>query len=781
MRRLLLRNGFLVLLMGVSLMVSAQSYTIGLIKDGSGKEFDELTQNIETEIRALSGISKDIRFKALNADWQSSLSRQHLNTFMADDEVDMIIALGYISSDLVAHLDNYPKPVIASTILDKEWQQLAMLPDNSSGIPNFAWIDSFVRLKADIHQFAQAFNVRQPVLILPQELYTEFPELVDFLKTISKNYEWTVVPVDADTKVGPLLQPGTDAAIVLPLVQHSPAYLMGLFQELNEQSIPSLVINGPGYLEYGATTTFSNVYLFQKLARRLALRVLKVTEGHNLSGLSAVDMQGQAEVVVNMEGLRQMGLFPKWSFLEDAVLLNVTIMPGEELTLQQAVARALENNIEGKLAHQDVLLADMEVKIARANALPQLSVSGTGVQLSSNLVEASMGQRGEFTVTGSATLQQIIYSESVFANMAIKKLLAEHAEISGRQAALDVVVDVSAAYIALMHARNNWQIKNDNVQVNRQNRAMAKMMEAGGEGSISDLNRWETELSLSQIELGTAEANYKVAMYRLNELLNQPIDQTIALPVQQEMESLVLNHQAVLLGYFENPLLTELLADFLLEEMYLHSPEWEQLLSAGKIVDRQKAMHIRKMYRPEVALFGGADQAFIREGTIKNPQLPVPAPPDNITWNVGLRVSLPLFEGGRKKAEVQRSTIEQEKIAWQQADLVNRMESGIRSNVQLLLASYREVSHSESAAKAAEENYKITRNAYAQGAISVTQLIDAQNAMYRTRQLALTARSKYVLNFIKTERLQGYFSFLEPEQEKAAYKRKLTNYLTEKK
>ena len=771
----------MVLLVGLSVVVSAQSYTIGLIKDGSGKEFDLLTQNIETEIRALFGVADGVAFKELNAEWQSTLSRQHLETFMADDEVDMIIALGYISSDLVAHLKDYPKPVIASTIMDKEWQQLAMLPDHSSGIHNFGWIDSFVRLKADIQKFAQAFEVRHPALILPHELYSEFPELVDFLKTISEDYHWSVVPVYADTKVGPLLEPGTDAAVVLPLVQHSPEDMKRLFQQLNDQSIPSMVVNGPGYLEYGATTTFSNAYMFQKLARRLALRVLKVTEGHNLSGLPSVDMEGQATVVVNMQGLRQMGMFPKWSFLADAVLLNVTKMPGEELTLQHAIARALENNIEGKLAHQDVLLADMEVKLARANALPQLSVSGTGVQLSTNLVEASMGQRGELTVTGSAALQQIIYSESVFANIAIKKLMAEHAEISGRQAALDVVVDISAAYIALMHARNNYQIKNDNVQVNRQNRALAKMMEVSGQGSISDLNRWETELSLSQIELGTAEANYKVAMYRLNELLNQPIDQTIALPVQQELENLVLNHLAVLSAYFENPLLTELLADFLFEEMYLHSPEWEQLLSAGKIVDRQKAMHIRKMYRPEVALFGGADQAFIREGTIRNPQLPVPAPPDDITWNMGLRVSLPLFEGGRKKAEVQRSTIEQEKIAWQQADLVNRMESGIRSNVQLLLASYREVSLSETAAKAAEENYKITRNAYAQGAISVTQLIDAQNAMYRTRQLALTARSKYVLNIIKTERLQGYFSFLEPEQEKAAYKWKLTNYLTEKK
>ena len=780
MRLFTLKNTFIALLACFSVVVSAQSVTIGIIKDGSGNEFDLLTQSVKAEMSALSNITGGVGFIELNADWQGTTSKQHLDAFFADDEIDVIITLGYISSDLVSHQGNYPKPVIASTILDREMQQLPALADNSSGINNFAWIDSFIRLKEAINKFSQAFDFKKLAIILPHELYSEFPQMTDFLDKVSEDYQLSMIPVFGGAKAGDLLPQDTDAAVVFPLFQHSPDALKELFQELNEQSIPTMVINGPEYLEYGASLTFSNEYLFQKLARKLALRVSKVVEGTNLSEVSSMDMEGQTTVVVNMQSLRQIGLFPKWSFMEDAVLLNVTKTPGDELTLQHAIAKALENNIKGKLAHQEVLLADVDVKIARANTLPQLGVSGTGVQLSNNLVESSMGQRGEFTITGSATLKQIIYSESVFANTAIKKLLAENAEIYSRQASLDVVVDVSEAYISLMHARNNWQIKNDNVHVIRQNLALAKMMEASGEGSISDVNRWETELSLSQIEMGGAEANFKVAMYRLNELLNETIDNSIAIPGQQVMESMVLNNQDVLSSYFENPFLTELLADFLMEEMYLHSPELQQVLSAGKIADRQKTMRIRQLYSPEVAIFGGADQAFVRNGTISNPQLPIPAPPDDITWNLGLRVSFPIFEGGRKKAEFQRSTIEQEKIEWQKEDLLNRMESGIRSNVQLLLASYREVTLSEKAAKSAEENYRITQSAYAQGAISVTQLIDAQNAMSGTKQLAMTARSKYVLNMIKTERLQGYFSFLEALQQKEEYKRRLANYLSER-
>ena len=185
------------------------------------------------------------------------------------------------------------------------------------------------------------------------------------------------------------------------------------------------------------------------------------------------------------------------------------------------------------------------------------------------------------------------------------------------------------------------------------------------------------------------------------------------------------------------------------------------------------------MYLPEVALIGNADQAFVREGVIRNPQLPVPPPPDDITWNLGLRVSIPIFEGGRKRNEMQRATIEQDKIAWQKDDLLNKLETGIRSNVQFLQASYREMELSENAARAAEDNFYTSQDAYAQGMVNVAQLTDAQSVMIRTLQMALGSRYQYILDYIKTERLQGKFFFLEDESEKAQYTNRLVNYLTE--
>ncbi|MDD4227225.1 MAG: TolC family protein [Mariniphaga sp.] len=771
-------NHFLILLI-FPLAVYAQPVKVGIVTDASVNEFDLLTRQVESEIEALANAGDGAVFKELSANWQSEKVNGNLQTFLNDPEVDIIVTLGFLSSEAAARLPAYPKPVIAATVLDPVLQNLPQKPDKSTGVTNFAWIESLIRLKSDMHSFTRIFESRNLAVIIPRELYSKFPILTSYLKADKNTFDVSFVPVGENENPVKQLPTGTDAAMVFPLVQHSIAATEVIFSSLNEQGIPSLSVNGAAYLDQGATITFTPQFTFQQLARQVAVRVLKAAEGASLGDISTMTENPDRTPIVNMESLRLTGRFPKWSDLANAVLLNTTKMPGEELTLHQSIALALENNLQGKMKDLDLLMAEKDIRIAKANVLPQVEISGMGVQLSENLVESSMGQRGEYTITGSVSLKQVIYSEAAYANIALKKLMAESTKQGNRQTTLDIVLDVSQAYISLLFAKNNLQIKNENVNATLKNLELAKAKEKSGEGSVSDVNRWISEMNLGRMDLNDAEAGYKAAMYRVNELLNQPVGNTISTPDSADIGETVIHNQQILGSYFKNPNLTEKYAGFLINEMLTHSPELQQLATAGEMIDRQKSMKIKQMYLPEVALIGSADQAFVREGVIRNPQLPVPPPPDDITWNLGLRVSIPLFEGGRKRNEMQRATIEQDKIAWQKDDLLNKLETGIRTNVQFLQASWREMELSENAARAAEENFYTTQDAYAQGIANVAQLTDAQSVMIRTRQMALGSRYQYILDYIKTERLQGKFFFLEDESEKAQYTNRLVNYLTE--
>ena len=737
-----------------------------------------LTRQIKAETEALVETVHDVVFKELSANWQSEKIQENLQVFLNDPEVDIVVTLGYLSSEAAARLPVYPKPVIAATILDPELQMLPMRSDKSSDIPHFAWVESPIQSKNDMHAFSRAFEYDHLTIIIPRELYPEFEVLSTYLRTNELASDVSFIPVDKNENPLEQLPAGTDAAMVFPLVHHTEAATEEIFSGLNDQHIPSLSVKGIDYLERGATITFTPPFTFQQLARQVAVRVLKASEGIDLGDVPSVTDDAERTPVINMESVRLTGKYPRWGVLGNAILLKVTKIPGEELTLHHAIALALENNLQGKITDQDLLMAEKDVRIAKANILPQLEVSGTGVQLSENLVESSMGQKGEFTITGSISLKQVIYSEAAYANVALKKLLAESVKQGNRQTTLDIVFEVSRAYISLLFARNNLLIKNENVSATMQNLQMAKARDKSGEGSVSDVNRWISELNLGKIELNDAEAGYRAAMYKLNELLDRPVGNIIATPGSLDIGENVIPHQYILDSCFSNQGLTEKYAGFLINEMLAHSPELQQLTTAGEMVDRQLSMKIRQMYLPEVALIGSADQAFVREGVIRNPQLPVPSPPDDITWNLGLRVSIPIFEGGRKRNEMQRFTIEQHKVDWQKEDLLNKLETGIRTNVQFLQASYRELELSENAAHAVEENFHAVQDAYAQGMANVTQLTDAQSVMIRTRQMALGSRYQYVLDYIKTERLQGKFYFLEEEAEKEMYTIRLLNYLT---
>jgi outer membrane protein TolC len=752
---------------------------IGIVKDDATGEFEILAKAIQSEIKMLAQARGGVEFKELSAGWNPEKVSANIHELLEDPETDIIVTLGFLSSEAAARLTVYPKPVIAATVLDPELQNLPQEANKSSGVRNFAWIESLIRLKSDMHSFARIFESRNLAVIIPRELYAEFSILTSYLKADENTFDVSFVPAGENENPAEQLPAGTDAAMVFPLVQHSAPATEAIFSSLNEQGIPSLSVNGVACLEQGATITFTPQFTFQQLARQVAVRVLKVSEGASLGNISTMTENPERTPIVNMESLRLTERFPQWSDLANAVLLNATKMPGEELTLHQAIALALENNLQGKISDQDLLMAEKDIRIAKANILPQVEVSGMGVQLSENLVESSMGQKGEYTITGSVSLKQVIYSEAAYANIALKKLMAESTKQGNRQTTLDIVLDVSQAYISLLLAKNNLQIKNENVRATLKNLELAKAKEKSGEGSVSDVNRWISELNLGRMDLNDAEAGYKAAMYRLNELLNQPVGNTIATPDSANIGETVIHNQQILDLYFNNPNLTEKYAGFLINEMLTHSPELQQLATAEEMIDRQKSMKIRQMYLPEVALIGNAEQAFVREGVIRNPQLPVPPPPDDITWNLGLRVSIPIFEGGRKRNEMQRATIEQDKIAWQKDDLLNKLETGIRSNVQFLQASYREMELAENAARAADQNFYTIQDAYAQGMVNVAQLTDAQSVMIRTRQMALGSRYQYILDYIKTERLQGKFFFLEDESEKVQYTNRLLNYLTE--
>ncbi len=758
-----------------SILNAQSTITIGISKDANSIEFDEFNKYLKEEIVALTGSQFTVNFKELNANWNRSRITQNNQKLMNDSEVSMLITLGYISSADIAGLSTYPKPVIAANILDSNLQKLKLNSGNATGINNYTYIESIIQLKKDIQKFSQMFEINELVVLIPKGFSLNFPQLTEYLSQNNTKIKVSFVSVgDSSNAVLNQLTETTDAALVLPLVEFPNTEIVKLFAGLNERHIPSLAVSGAAYLNMGATVTLSPEFTFQQLARQVALRVMKISEGTNPSELSVLLENARRVPIINMASIRATNKFPKWNILNESILMNATKFPtGNELNIRMAIAGVLENNLKGKMAQKDVEIAEKEVQIARSNILPQVSVGGNTVWLSNNLVEAAMGQRGAFTLTGSASLKQVIFSESAFANIAINKLLADNKNFYNDQILLDVVANISGTYIGLLFSKSNLLIQSENINATMQNLQMAKAKEEAGQSSISDVNRWVSELNLNKMKFNDAYTAYRTNMYQINQQLNTTIDNSINIPDSNSIDKTILLNQGLLTPIFENPVLTEKYASFIVDEMKVNSPEIQQLMAMMEIIERKNALYKRQWFMPELALIGGADQAFIREGTIQPPNMPVPPPPDDMTFNLGINLKIPIFQGGKSSAEKKKSVIEMDKINYQKEELTSKLEAGIRTSVQKLRTSYLELDLSKNAAKAAEDNFKAVQDAYSQGAVNLIQLIDAQNVTARTKHMANIAYYQYVLDYLQVQRYQGKYIFLSSEEEQQDYTNRL--------
>ncbi len=341
------------LLMSTNIIAQTQpEITIGISKDANSAEFNEFNTYLKEEIVALTKSQFKVNFKDLDADWERARVIQNNQQLMADPDVTLLVTLGYISSNDISGFKNFSKPVIAANILDQDFQNLQLKQGNATGIDNFTFIESIIQLKTDIHEFSQMFEAKELAILIPKALNENFPQLTEYLKQNNTKFNISVVSVDDSSSSALAQMPkNTDAAMVLPLVGLSKTEILKLFNGLNKRHIPSLAVSGVAYLNMGATVTLSPEFTFQQLARQVALRIMKISEGTNPSDIPVSIENARRVPIINMESIRSTNKFPKWNILNESILINATNFPtGKELNLRLAIAEALENNLQGKMA-----------------------------------------------------------------------------------------------------------------------------------------------------------------------------------------------------------------------------------------------------------------------------------------------------------------------------------------------------------------------------------------------------------------------------------------------
>ena len=772
-----------VLFMGLVLPAHAQieksDLYIGLLLDFGAEATDddgELSL-LQEEIHKVLGVDKSVHF--LPEHMRFSAEHEDYLSLANDPGVDLIIAAGPASAAMLAAQGALPKPTIAVGILDVELQQMPLVEPNVSGVRNFTYVLNTHPIQKDLEAFHRIHPFAHLAVIVSENLKGKL-DFAGFFERLAAPYESQVELVLWGKEPSlPELSDAVDAVYLAVVFERSPEEVALLVEALAERKLPSFAMSR-SYVDAGIMACIGDESGRDQIFRKLALIVEGVALGEELAAMP-VRHNLDEQWVLNAATIRRIGFDLSFEALFSARFLKADEPTSERrLSLQEVIAEGLQSNLDLRIEKRNVDLAGQDMRRAKSSLLPTVEASTTLLQIDPDVAERAFGQQPERTGAGTGTVQQVLFSEQVFANVKIQQYLAEAARHRTDLVALDVVLNLATAYFNILLAKTGVRIQDENLEVSRRNLKIARTRNAVGYAGVADVFRWESEVAQATQASIEAFNNLYLAKVQLNRLLNRT-----DIGEEFEVEDARLSDQ--LFGRFDptriGPLIdrvgdVEILTDFLVAEALQNMPSLKQLAANVKAAERQQQMNRRLYYLPTVALRGQADYTFWRAGKGMPPASPDPV---NGTWNLALHFTYPLFQGNQRKIAIDQTAIQQQQLRLQEESLRQQLSQAVRVRMTNLVSRRTNIHFAEVAAASAQKNFELVQDAYQKGQLAITQLVDAQRAALSARQAEAGAVYEYLVSYLQLENSIGGYTMFMTSEEQEAFVGRLTAFFAKRK
>ncbi|HSR52145.1 MAG TPA: TolC family protein [Acidobacteriota bacterium] len=754
--------------------------SIAFLSNGPWDRSEEIGREFRAAIqRLLEGKYRVQLLPDVEADFTEAGIRREFEALLQDPQVDIIVGAGPIFSYIAAQRESLNKPVVATFAINTELMGIpseiitleegaGTVREKVSGVENLTYIDFPDNVRGDLETFRELVPFDKVTFVVSGAVTRVLPLLRRNFRDAAEEMglEHEVLEV-GNSLVGAIESAGEmEAVYVAPLLQLTREDLKAGIDALIEKDVPTFSLWGRSEVEMGILASLSLDADVAKLSRRLALTILRILQGEPPSRLP-VSFRRRQRLTINMATARAIGVSPSFQMLTEAELINdVRQTAARRLDLVEAVREALRRNLE--LASQDrtVAAGEQEVAIARSLRLPALEASSRTTFIDDDRADASFGASGQANITNSLTLSQILYSDSVSAQIDIARDIQRTREEEREQLRLDIAAESAGAYLNILIAKTVERIRRDNLELTRANLEMARNRQRLGFSGVSDVTRWESEIANDRRDVIQASARRNQAEIALNQLLHRPLEEAFLTEEAGLTDAEFLSGDQRFLAYIENPESFKVLRRFLVEEGLEKAPELRRLEAAIKAQERVLLAARRAFWAPDVVI-----QASLSDTRIsRNPGNPFNLPQNgNIDWTVAVSATLPLFEGGARKAERQQAFEDLKGLQIDRQSVAELIEQRIRSSAHEAGFSFAAISLANDAYDAARRNFQLIQDAYSQGVSDITDLLNAQEAVLNADLARASAVYQFLVDWIEAQRAVGAFDFLASPAERDAW------------
>jgi outer membrane protein TolC len=755
----------LFLLFIVSITASSQekkTYDIGILIDFKSLELTPLLDELKSEIIAVIGEDAKIRFSdehMLSNDMDLVKAEANYQSLLTS-EIDIILAFGIINNAIINKQSIFPKPTILFGAVNEDF--ISIDKENlTTGTPNLTYLIASKSHKKDLATFKELTGFKRVGIIVQQPLLNIFDYEAFFDAEIENlNATYTLIPFNSYADIEPNLN-DIDAVYIAEGFYLSDAEMKALATECIRLKLPSFTTNSVDDVRKGILATNQAEQNLNQFFRRIALTVERYVGGAELADLPTY-ISFDADLTINYNTAELIGLPLKYSLIAKTNFLGDfdKKVSEKEYNIVQVMNDVLVNNLPLQSSQKEVDLSEKDVQAAWTNYLPSITANTSATYLDPKLAEASMGLNPEYSTDGNITLSQTLFSPDANANIKTQKDLLESQRQNFSADQLDALFDASNAYFNALILKANLQIIATNLNLTKKNLQIAQENYEAGQAGKSDVLRFRSELAQDMQALVEASNSLEQGFFTLNQILNNPLDYNIDVDEVELEEGLYEEYSYTQLRELvDDPRMRKSFVDFLIEEAKANAPELKSLDYNIAAIGRSINLNTGGRFLPTLALQGQYNKNFNQWGIGVNPNAL------DKNYNVGLNLSIPIVDQNRKNINRQVAIIQKDQLTINKTNTQLAIETNVNNAVLAIINEVSNIALSTVSETAAAEALDLTQTSYSNGAVSVVQLIDAQNNYLNSSLAKATAVYNYLLSSLRLERFIGYYFLMHSRAE----------------
>ncbi len=407
--------------------------------------------------------------------------------------------------------------------------------------------------------------------------------------------------------------------------------------------------------------------------------------------------------------------------------ISVQLLPAQSttvplrLTLKDAVALALRQNLDIQVANIDTAERQQDRNVSRSNLLPQASLQATE-EISRYNLEALIGLQFAGVAKNVGPFQSFRvgprFSSPVFDLSLIRLYQASGHRLAAskddlRSTREQTVLLTVAQYLAELRAQADVMAATSRVQLAVSLADQAAALQAGGVATEIDVSRAKVSLLDQKQRLTDAQDQVATAMFALKRILNVPQSQSIELLDKDQFTQTLA---------FEIP--------DAVDRALSQRPEL-QSLAEREAAARMEHQASSARSLPTLALNGGWNEQGRTPGNI------YPG------YDYELNFSVPLFTGGRLTAQRRLAALDQQRLGKQLQDARNRVSEQVRDDQTELNAAKSDVDLGREQVRLARQEVDLAQGRFAAGVTDNIEVTTAQDELARANDTEIGALYRF--------------------------------------